>query len=121
MIISKETALKRLREKEVWPFNEADNGCLKIQADRYYGFYDAGGVTDNRGYATLDEALADVHKQCDDAYSDTMLVTTDASKLGEYLVTVLTGRQFIDRLYELTDYNEELFNDYGTWTVESNS
>lgn len=119
-VVSIPKAVERMKALEVWPFNDADNGCLLIQEDRFYGFYDCGGVTDNNGFATLDEAIAAIQKDFDDAYSTTTLITTDPEQLGVYAVAVLSGRQFVDRLYEICGYSQELFHDYGTWSCKEN-
>lgn len=114
MIRTKESALAELRAAESWPFIDTDCGC-HIKEDHYYGFGDSGSMwTSFDGCKTAEEAIAEIKKDWSDVD-----IGTNPEDLGYSAVTVLTGRQFVDRLYEIYDYNSvylhEIYVD--CWTV----
>jgi hypothetical protein len=98
---------KRLRPPEVWPFRY-DNKTA-IYADRYYGFYDAGGVlyqgagmVGAGGWATSEAcvtALMGLRTSMEDDVAG--YCSTDSTELGVVACCVLTGRQYVDALYKV--------------------
>jgi hypothetical protein len=96
---------------EVWPFNMRDTTAL-LAEDRFYAFGDSGGIggTDD-GYATREEA---VQAMKDD---DTDDVGTTADQLGQSVITVLSGREYIDAVYALVKGGSGDMEDYGTWSL----
>ena len=119
----------RLRAPEVWPFCMADS-TLRIHADRWYAFGDSGGTFSGHdvdhlhpdmlvggGFASL--------AACRDAYEvehGEPLTADDWSAepehLGGVLASILTGRQYVDRLYHLTEHDahECTLEPYGHWS-----
>lgn len=97
---------------ETWPFYDNSSGGF-LSEDRYYAFSDSGGFAGKfYGYDNELEAAADLKKSgyTDDDWS------MKPDDLGVY-VAVLTGRQFIDKLYEICDCadQKEAFAMYGNW------
>ncbi len=109
---------------ENWPFLPYPESAAKIYPDRYYGFFDAGGVAAGdglNGYDTAEAALQNLRDEYgyDDPLVDSPL-STNPEMLGSVAVCVLTGRRFVDALYAIIadgphDVGEGL-NDYGCWT-----
>ncbi|BCG50279.1 hypothetical protein [Ralstonia phage RP13] len=92
--------------KEFWPFHDETSGAY-IQENKYYAFGDAGGLAGSfDGYDNL--------QQCVDAVSedhDSSDFTYKRDELGSSAITILTGREFVNRLYELGGTQ-----DYGKWS-----
>lgn len=91
---------------ETWPFYDHSSGGF-LAEDRYYAFSDSGGFAGKfYGYDNELDAAADLKKS---GYAD-----DDWSMKPEDLgacVAVLTGRQFIDQLYQI----EQSVDNYGCW------
>ncbi len=106
--------------KEVWPFIDADSS-RPIQEIRYYGFCDSGGfIASPGGYASLEACAEACAKELlDEGPYEIRRIdcTNDPSALGSVACCILTGRQFVDRLYELCSEGSEM-SDFGTWSPE---
>jgi hypothetical protein len=108
--------LAKLKESEVWPFQLNEGYLIPIYEDKFYGFYECGGLFINTGSDTPEELVNAIKRWYDEPTP--YLVTTDPEGLGEYSVTVLSGRQFLDRLYYIIGYQSEGLEDYGAWSFQ---
>lgn len=103
----------RLRAPEVWPWCDGQSGA-KIYPDRYYGFSDSGGLADSFiGYETAQACRA----ACEAEWPDADFGATPED-LGGVSICILSGRQYVDRLYELCRRGGSGWDlsDYGHWT-----
>lgn len=98
---------------EVWPWHMVDGPVL--HADRFYGFCDSGGLCGARvGYESqqrAEEFIGDGFGMED--------ISTKPEDLGGVACCILTGRQYVDRLYALClpgGSGWEL-SDYGRWSA----
>jgi hypothetical protein len=105
----------RLRAPELWPWHDAQSGAL-IQAERWYGFSDSGGLWGSRsGYETLERAQACLTEDAPD--DDGSVFSTNPEDLGSVACCILTGRQYVDRLYSLCETGGTWpLEDYGKWS-----
>ncbi len=103
--------------KEVWPFI-LDDTKSPIHEQLFYGFYDSGGICGEiAGYVTKQSAIEDILGEYL-PWCSTQDIGTEPEHLGEYGVTVLSGRQYIDRLYYIADNDGEHFSIYGNWSED---
>lgn len=101
----------RLHPPEVWPWLDRQSGAA-IHEDRWYGFCDSGGLWGGtHGFATLDDALCAARKEMRAAQC-----SSRPQDLGEIAVCVLSGREYVDRVYEVCAREGETLADYGNWT-----
>lgn len=106
----------RLRPPEMWPWLDRQSG-VSICEDRYYGFCDSGGLWgDPTGYESAATAQRAVAADMNDASW-----SQRPQDLGEVAVCVLSGRQYVDRLYEICGPNgpfgvSDSLGDYGNWS-----
>jgi hypothetical protein len=121
---------KRLRAKEVWPFYMADCN-VPIYEDRWYGFGDAGGAFYGThdpkggvysGFASDVECLAALNAdRGEDCTADDW--SSDPDELGGVMACIITGRQYVDRLYKLCGAGGSgwEFSEYGHWYDDENT
>lgn len=106
----------RLRPPEMWPWLDRQSG-VSICEDRYYGFCDSGGLWgDPTGYESAATAQRAVAADMNDASW-----SQRPQDLGEVAVCVLSGRQYVDRLYEICGPNgpfgvSDSLGDHGNWS-----
>jgi hypothetical protein len=97
---------------EVWPFHAIFIGQnFKLLADRFYGFGDAGGLAGSfDGYTSREEAVKAIKAEygIDE-------IGTEPDHLGDYATSVLSGREFIDRIYTIGEDDVSFLFDYGYW------
>jgi hypothetical protein len=117
MIETIDAAIQRLKADEVWPFLDFSSG-MKIQENLFYGFGDSGSMW-AEDHSTADECIKEIRKVFDDSYLGN--IGTTPEELGDAAVTVLSGRQFIDQLYYLCDYNKGNLDEYGQWSKPEQS
>lgn len=105
--------------KEVWPFLDECSGC-QVQENLYYGFGDSGYIAGSfAGYISREHAIYDIKKQGDgDYWFD---IGTKPTDLGSCAVTVLSGREYVDRIKEIHLNDSDVENPlelYGQWSEE---
>lgn len=110
----------RLRAPEVWPWCDAQSGA-KLAADRWYGFSDSGGLCSSfDGYDTAEACrvacVADWGGETEE--DGGVSFSTAPEDLGGVAICVLTGRQYVDRLYALAGPGGSGWelSDYGHWS-----
>lgn len=92
-------------KKEAWPFYVESCG-IEIEENRFYGFGDAGGLAgSSKGYVNREEAIQDIVAR-GQAYSADDC-GTKPEHLGDYPVAVLSGREFVNRLKEIGEFDED--------------
>lgn len=100
--------------KENWPFHDEPTGA-KLQEGLYYGFGDSGFLAGRfDGYITREDAIKDISEGAE----DTSWIGTKPEDLGHEAITVLSGREYIDRLIALEKEGNEPVSFYGTWSEE---
>lgn len=105
------------KRNEAWPFCMADSGA-KLEADRYYGFSDSGGLCGYvAGYDTQASAVNALALEYGEPFAQ--WGSTKPEDLGGVGCCVLTGRQYVDRLYELCKPGGSGWelSEYGKWTA----
>ncbi len=119
----------RLRAPEVWPFTMNDKHRHALLEDRYYAFSNTtgGGVfggpwtgagSVDHGYVNRHNLLSDL-----DAYlkgrTDPFEYSFDPEDLGNVEWCIITGRQYVDRLYWVCESGGEIerheLSIHGTW------
>lgn len=108
----------RLRAIECWPFKLADRAVYLVE-HTWYGFSDGGGLLGSgNGYVTAEEAERIITSQEEwTPEEEEQSVSSDPEELGAVACCVLTGRQYVDRLYQLcgpVGSGWEL-SEYGSW------
>lgn len=103
----------RLRAPEVWPFCMADSS-QKLYSDKWYGFSDSGGLyCTGAGFASREDAVKLLTADIDaDDWS------TEPNLLGSMLCSILSGREYVDRLYVVCRPGGSGWplDDYGHWS-----
>lgn len=110
----------RRRLPEVWPFCVADSAA-KLMPELYYGFSDSGGlVCGGTGYSTEGGLKSYVGREQEVAANELgHYFSSDPEELGGVACCVLTGRQYVDRLYYLCEHDahENSLEPYGKWSA----
>jgi hypothetical protein len=95
-----------------WPFHDEPTGA-KIYEAMFYGFGDSGFLAGSfEGYTTREAAI----KEISEGAEDVSWIGTKPEQLGSEAITVLSGREYIDRLTVLTQDEPEGVLFYGKWS-----
>lgn len=105
--------------KEIWPFHDEASGA-KIQENRFYGFGDSGSLAGSfEGYETRDAAIDDILRIYNDESGygwKREEIGTQPWHLSEFATTVLSGREFVERLKVIERHHD--ISIYGHWSEE---
>lgn len=92
---------------EKWPFHDESTGA-KIHEAMFYGFGDSGYIAGSfEGYTTREAAIKDISEGAEDV----SWIGTKPEDLGSEAITVLSGREYVDRLKTLDELSV-----YGNWS-----
>lgn len=117
---------------EKWPFIEGESN-QPIHENRFYAFAEAGGFypsnLDWRGHATREECMAATRQDLIDDWEPGLVnanldlpspqnkwISTDPQDLGGVMACVLSGREFVDRIYYLVGEGNADLSDFGEWS-----
>ncbi len=88
-----------MKKQEKWPWKD-ECGCA-IYEDQYYGFFDSGGVAGSFiGYLTARHAFMSILASGEGHWKPED-ITIGAEHLGEAAVAIMSGREYINKLYEI--------------------
>lgn len=97
---------------EKWPFHDESTGA-NIHEAMFYGFGDSGYIAGNFcGYLSRESAIKDISEGADDV----SWIGTKPEDLGNEAITVLSGREYIDRLKVIQDGDDLGITIYGKWS-----